>query len=157
MGNRMLFDTADYLGIDLDQERLDANQARYPGVRTLCAEIESAAANADLRGDVVLCVQVMHTRFFATERTVPTIAAMCQMLRPGGMLIFNFGERNMPFEGEVDALLGRKFDRVKKRPYGAFSANETNLPVNAQYIVAPRLNTSVARVIGLRLTCSGAI
>ena len=119
MQNRMLFETNDYVGIDVDAERLEANRQRYPGVRTICAEIETATA---LRGDVVLCVQVMHNRFFATERTVPTIAAMAAMLRPGGMLIFNLGERNMPYEGEVDAFLRANFTAVKKRPYGAFSA-----------------------------------
>ncbi|MBT3533007.1 MAG: class I SAM-dependent methyltransferase [Rhodospirillaceae bacterium] len=124
MQNRMFFDTDDYVGIDVDQERQDANQARFPGVRTVCAEIEQAT---DLTGDVVLCVQVMHNRFFTTERTVPTIAAMCGMLRPGGMLIFNLGQRNMPFEGEIDALLREKFATVKKRPYGALSDRETYL------------------------------
>ena len=119
MQNRMLFETDDYVGIDVDAERLEANRQRYPGVRTVCAEIETATA---LRGDVVLCVQVMHNRFFATERTVPTIAAMAAMLRPGGMLIFNLGERNMPYEEEVDAFLRANFTAVKKRPYGAFSA-----------------------------------
>jgi SAM-dependent methyltransferase len=124
MQNRMFFDTADYVGIDVDAERQAANQVRYPGVRTVCAEIEQVT---DLVGDVVLCVQVMHNRFFATDRTVATVAAMYNMLRPGGMLIFNLGERNMPFEGAVDALLAKKFQRVNKRPYGAFSANETYL------------------------------
>lgn len=124
MQNRMLFETRDYVGIDVDEARLEANQARHPGVRTVCAEIEHATG---LKGDVVLCVQVMHNRFFATDRTVPTIRAMCDMLRPGGLLIFNLGERNMPHEGEVDALLRERFARVKKRPYGAFSANETYL------------------------------
>jgi hypothetical protein len=33
----------------------------------------------------------------------------------------------MPFEGEIDALLAQQFTKVKKRPYGAFSANETYL------------------------------
>ncbi|MDP6873937.1 MAG: class I SAM-dependent methyltransferase [Alphaproteobacteria bacterium] len=127
MQNRMLFETRDYVGIDVDAERLAANKARFPGVRTVCAEIEQAGEAADLVGDVVLCVQVMHNRFFATERTVATVLAMCEMLRPGGMLIFNLGERNMPFEGEIDALLAQQFTKVKKRPYGAFSANETYL------------------------------
>lgn len=50
---------------------------------------------------------------------------MYGMLRPGGMLIFNIGARNMPFEEKIDALLQGKFDRIIKRPYGAFSAKET--------------------------------
>lgn len=137
MQNRMLFETGDYVGIDVDQSRLDANQARYPGVRTVCAEIEQVK---DLQGDVVLCVQVMHNRYFATERTVPTIRAMCDMLRPGGLLIFNLGERNMPYEAEVDALLRARFGQVRKRPYGAFSNTETYLsPVLAalMYLLPP--------------------
>ncbi|MDP7546717.1 MAG: class I SAM-dependent methyltransferase [Alphaproteobacteria bacterium] len=124
MQNYRLFETRDYVAIDVDQSRLDANRARYPGVRTICAEIEHVK---DLRGDVVLCVQVMHNRFFATERTLPTIRAMCQMLRPGGLLIFNLGERNMPYEAEVDALLRERFTSVSKRSYGALSNNETYL------------------------------
>ncbi|HJO89548.1 MAG: class I SAM-dependent methyltransferase [Alphaproteobacteria bacterium] len=124
MQNRMLFETADYVGIDVDGERLEANQKRFPGVRTVCAEIEHAV---DMQGDVVLCVQVTHNRFFAVDRTVPTIAAMAAILRPDGMLIFNLGERNISFEGEIDALLQAKFAVVKKRRYGAFSTSETYL------------------------------
>ncbi len=136
MQNRMLFETKDYVGIDVDAARLQANEAKYPGVRTVCAEIEQA----DIVGDVVLCVQVMHNRFFATERTVPTVRAMCDMLRPGGMLIFNLGERNMPFETEIDALLATRFTKVKKRAYGALSARETYLsPILAvaMYLLPP--------------------
>ncbi len=127
MQNRMLFETKDYVGIDVDAGRLEANKVRYPGVRTICTEIEHAKETADLMGDVVLCVQVMHNRFFKTERTVATVSAMCGMLRPGGMLIFNLGHRNMPFEGEIDELLAEQFAKVKKRPYGALSSNETYL------------------------------
>ena len=154
MQNRMLFETNDYVGIDVDAERLEANRQRYPGVRTICAEIETATA---LRGDVVLCVQVMHNRFFATERTVPTIAAMAAMLRPGGMLIFNLGERNMPYEEEVDAFLRANFTAVKKRPYGAFSAQETYLsPVLAglMYLLPPLRLLGDARKI--LYVCHGA-
>ena len=136
MQNRMLFETRDYVGIDVDAARLQANEAKYPGVRTVCAEIEQA----DIVGDVVLCVQVMHNRFFATERTVPTVRAMCDMLRPGGMLIFNLGERNMPFEAEIDALLAARLTKVKKRSYGAHSARETYLsPILAvaMYLLPP--------------------
>ena len=154
MQNRMFFETDDYVGIDVDQERLDANKVRFPGVRTICAEIEKAT---DLSGDVVLCVQVMHNRFFATERTVPTIAAMCRMLRPGGMLIFNLGERNIPFESEIDALLRDNFTKVQKRPYGAFSENETYLsPLLAglMYLLPPLRLLGGARKIFY--VCHGA-
>ena len=125
MQNRALFDTAYYVGIDVDQERLDADRVRYPGVRTICSEIEKAPELLDRLGDVVLCVQVMHNRHFVTGRTIPTIAALCRMLRPGGLLIFNIGARNMPFEDKIDSLLEGKFERIDKRPYGAFSAKES--------------------------------
>ncbi len=125
MQNRRFFDTAYYVGIDVDQDRLDANEIRYPGVRTICAEIEKAPELLERPADVVLCVQVMHNRHFKIGRTIPTISAMYGMLRPGGMLIFNIGARNMPFEEKIDALLQGKFDRIIKRPYGAFSAKET--------------------------------
>jgi SAM-dependent methyltransferase len=136
MQNRMLFETKDYVGIDVDPARQAANQAKYPGVRTVCAEIEQA----DIVGDVVLCVQVMHNRFFATERTVPAVQAMCDMLRPGGMLIFNLGERNMPYEAEIDTLLAARFTKVKKRSYGALSSRETYFsPIfaAAMYLLPP--------------------
>ncbi|MBT3370208.1 MAG: class I SAM-dependent methyltransferase [Rhodospirillaceae bacterium] len=140
MQNRMLFETRDYVGIDVDPARQAANQAEYPGVRAVCAEIEQAQEQAGLTGDVVLCVQVMHNRYFATERTVPTVRAMCDMLRPGGILIFNLGERNMPFEDEIDTLLAARFTKVKKRAYGALSARETYLsPIlaAAMYLLPP--------------------
>ncbi len=147
MQNYRLFQTRDYVAIDVDQSRLDANRNRYPGVRTVCSEIEHVK---DLQGDVVLCVQVMHNRFFATDRTLPTIRAMCHMLRPGGLLIFNFGERNMPYEGAVDGLLRERFSTIVKRSYGAFSANDTYLsPLLAglMYLLPPLRRLGGARKI----------
>ena len=130
----------------------------FPGVHMVCAEIEKASNYlGDLRGDVVLCVQVMHNRHFATDRTVPTIAAMCTMLQPGGTLIFNLGKSNMPFEAAVDALLVEKFTSVKKRPYGAFSTNQTYIsPILAilMYLLPPMRLLGGARKIFY--VCHGA-
>ena len=158
MQNRMFFETEEYLGIDVDADRLAYNENCFPGVRMVCAEIEKASNYlGDLRGDVVLCVQVMHNRHFATDRTVPTIAAMCTMLRPGGTLIFNLGKRNMPFEAAADALLEKNFASVKKRPYGAFSANQTYLsPILAvlMYLLPPMRLLGGARKVFY--VCHGA-
>ena len=158
MQNRMLFETEEYVGIDVDAERLASNEKRFPGVHTVCAEIEKATNSlGSLRGDVVLCVQVMHNRQFATDRTMPTIAAMCTMMRPGGTLIFNLGKCNMPFEAAADALLAENFASVKKRPYGAFSANQTFLsPILAvlMYLLPPMRLLGGARKVFY--VCHGA-
>ena len=124
MENKRLFQTSRYVGIDVDKDRLAAAQLRHPDAKVINAPIEDVG---DLKGDMVLCVQVMHNRFFRVENTLAVVNALVQMVRPNGALIFNFGRPSFPYERQVDGLLATAFTSVKKRKYGALSANQTVL------------------------------
>ncbi len=124
MENKRLFQTSRYVGIDVDKDRLAAAQLRHPDAKVINAPIEDVG---DLKGDMVLCVQVMHNRFFRVENTLAVVNALVQMVRPNGALIFNFGRPSFPYERQVDGLLAAAFTWVKKRKYGALSANQTVL------------------------------
>jgi hypothetical protein len=122
MENKHLFQTKRYVGIDVDAERLAEAHREHSDAQVINGPIEDAG---DVVGDMVLCVQVMHNRFFKVENTLAAVAALVKMVRPNGALIFNFGRPSFPYEAQVDALLAPAFASVTKRKYGALSANQT--------------------------------
>jgi trans-aconitate methyltransferase len=122
MENKYLFQTERYVGIDVDTDRLAEAHRQHPDAQVINSPIEDAG---DVSGDMVLCVQVMHNRFFKVENTLAAVSALVNMVRPNGALIFNFGRPSFRFEAEVDAILAPAFAQVKKRKYGAWSANQT--------------------------------
>ena len=116
MENKHLFQTARYIGIDVDQDRLAEAKRQNPDAEIICAPIEEVRG---VMGDMVLCVQVMHNRYFQVDNTVAAVRALSAMVRPQGVLIFNFGRPSSPYEDEVDGLLRLAFATVSKRKYGA--------------------------------------
>jgi SAM-dependent methyltransferase len=124
MENKHLFQTGRYVGIDVDTDRLAEAHRKHPDAQFINSRIEDAG---NVSGDMVLCVQVMHNRFFKVENTLAAVSALVKIVRPNGALIFNFGRLNFPYEAEIDAILAPAFASVKKRKYGAFSANQTVL------------------------------
>jgi SAM-dependent methyltransferase len=139
MENKPLFQTSRYVGIDVDKDRLSEAHRRNPDAEVINAPIEDVG---DLKGDMVLCVQVMHNRFFKVENTLPAVSALVQMVRPNGALIFNFGRPSFPYESQIDGLLAPAFSSVKKRKYGALSASQT--------VLAPLLALAMFVVPALR-------
>jgi SAM-dependent methyltransferase len=139
MENKSLFQTSRYVGIDVDKDRLSEAHRRNPDAEVINAPIEDVG---DLKGDMVLCVQVMHNRFFKVENTLPAVSALVQMVRPNGALIFNFGRPSFPYESQIDGLLAPAFSSVKKRKYGALSASQT--------VLAPLLALAMFVVPALR-------
>ena len=160
--NKRLFQTSRYVGIDVDKDRLAAAQLRHPDAKVINAPIEDVG---DLKGDMVLCVQVMHNRFFRVENTLAVVNALVQMVRPNGALIFNFGRPSFPYERQVDGLLAAAFTWVKKRKYGALSANQTVLApllAVAMFLIPCCAGTGFSqdvcrdRVFTRRIMCAGA-
>ena len=90
MQNRMLFETADYVGIDVDAERLEANRKRFPGVRTVCAEIEAATKAVALRPDYFFGHQLLAMSCAQLGQTARARAAFldAQRLNPNFDLAF---------------------------------------------------------------------
>jgi len=139
MENKHLFQTDRYVGIDVDTDRLAKAHRQHPDAQVINGPIEDVR---DVSGDMVLCVQVMHNRFFKVENTLYAVAALVKMVRPNGALIFNFGRPSFPFEADVDAILSPAFAHVKKRKYGALSANQT--------VLAPLLALAMVVIPALR-------
>lgn len=122
MENKGWFKTQRYIGIDVDQDRLDLAQANHSDAEIINAKIEEITG---LVGDIVLCVQVMNNRYFDVENTYVATKALIEMVRPGGVLIFNISRKAFKFEEEILMLLERSFDTIKVRKYGALSAIRT--------------------------------
>ena len=124
MRNRPFFETDDYLGYDIDVDRLVKGRARYPGSLAVAGRAEQ---DCGLRGDVVLCVQMFVNYQFAVEDTLAAVRNLIGMTRPGGLLLFNISRRNFAYEAEIDRVLAAAFGRVDKVKYGALSAPDVGL------------------------------
>ena len=122
MENKHLFRTDRYVGIDVDTDRLAEAHRQHPDAQVINGPIEDVG---EVSGDMVLCVQVMHNRYFKVENTLAAVNALVNMVRPNGALIFNFGRPSFPYEADADTILAAAFASVKKRKYGALSANQT--------------------------------
>lgn len=122
MENKRWFGTERYIGIDVDRERLAAAQANHPDAEIMCAKLEDVDG---VTGDIVLCVQVMNNRYFKISNTFLATERLVQMVRPGGVLIFNISKRAFSFEEDILALLKRSFESIKIEKYGALSAPST--------------------------------
>jgi trans-aconitate methyltransferase len=139
MENKHLFHTDRYVGIDVDTERLAEAHRQHPDAQVINSPIEDVG---DVSGDMVLCVQVMHNRYFKVENTLDAVNALVKMVHPNGALIFNFGRPSFPYEADTDAILASAFASVKKRKYGALSASQT--------VLAPLLALAMFVVPALR-------
>lgn len=124
MRNRPLFRTGRYIAVDVDGDRLRRALERYPDAEIRPGRLEELDG---LSGDVVMCVQVFVNKHFQVEQTVSAVRSLIAMTNGGGTLIFNITQRNLPYEGEIDALLGEAFDSVEKTRYGALVGRRLGL------------------------------
>lgn len=119
MQNKPMFRTKEYIGVDIDQTRLETGMASYPDAQAIQSRIEDIN---DLSGDFVLCVQVLHNKFFDADSTMTAIGRLIDTVSDGGVLVFNIGKKNMVYESEIDALLRSSFAKVIKKRYGSFAS-----------------------------------
>lgn len=124
MQNKPMFRTKEYIGVDIDQARLDSGMKRHPEAKAVRSRIEDIAG---VSGDFVLCVQVLHNKFFDAAKTVMAVQKLAETVQEGGTLVFNIGRKNMIYEAEIDRIVGSSFSKVKKRKYGAFASNRSPL------------------------------
>lgn len=137
MGNRKLFGTSHYIGIDIDEDRIQSGKQKYPEARAVLSSIEEATG---LNGDVVVCVQTINiNRSFESKSAIPVVEKLVEMCNPGGYLIFNVGNIGGPpkdIEPSIDAVLNRRFERIHKRRYGAFDAKTRSVSSDTSMIIA---------------------
>ena len=120
MRNRPGFRTNHYIGIDIDQERLDIGIEQFPEARAICNRIEDVEG---IKGDFLVCVQAFHNKHFDSTKLLQVVQHLPNMLNPEGILIFNIGKKNIPFENEIDNFLSTKFKTIQKKKYGRFSSD----------------------------------
>lgn len=118
--NKPWFRTTRYIGIDADQKRLDKGIAHFPESRVICSRIEDVEG---IKGDFLVCVQAFHNKLFDSTKTFQVVQHLQNMLNPEGILIFNIGKKNIPYEDEIDNLLSTKFKTIQKKRYGRFSSD----------------------------------
>lgn len=126
MGNRELFLTKEYIGLDIDKKSLNEGKKKYPEAKTIVSSIEDIK---NIKADIVLCVQTININtLFETKNTLIAINSMLKTVKKGGSLIFNIGDYNdgLIYEKEVDKLLKEQFKVIKKVKYGTFYYYETN-------------------------------
>lgn len=121
MDNRPYFRSTRYVGVDLDVDRLVTGRKRFPEALAVAMRIER---DCGVAGDFVLCVQMFVNRHFPAEQTLEAAEALVRMTRPGGTLIFNIARRNLPWEADIDRLLGGTFADVHKFRYGVLSGRD---------------------------------
>ncbi|MBM3507422.1 MAG: class I SAM-dependent methyltransferase [Alphaproteobacteria bacterium] len=115
MQNRPVFHTGRYVGVDVDAVALRNGQSKYPEAEAIHARIEAGEQFPD--GDFVVCVQVF-AKHFVFDKAVPALVQVCNKVRKGGVLLINFGTKNMEQIPELRAVLAERFAAVEEVPYG---------------------------------------
>jgi hypothetical protein len=131
MVNYDLFLTDKYIGTEIDQARLDAGVKRYPDVKPIKMSLYDGH---EVEGDFVLCVQVFNNKHFDNSKTELGVKNLCKTVRKGGCLVFNIGEKSIPYEDQVDDILNKNFSKIKKVKYGSkFSSRYTGIVFSLVY------------------------
>ena len=104
--------TRQYIGVDIDEDRLREGITRHPSARAISSTIESLPD--DITGDMVFCLQCIGVnKFFKPEHTVEAVAKMVDATRPGGTLLFNVGYNSQAYLAEIVEMLGKVFSPVQ--------------------------------------------
>lgn len=122
MANYKNFRTDNYLGVDIDEERLEEGFKKHPHARYLKSSIEETPPN--IQGDFVVCVQTIRiNNHFNNENTLFCIQKLINSTKKNGILLFNIKVgKGMEIEAETDKLLNKSFEKVKKVEYGRFDS-----------------------------------
>lgn len=85
MINRKYFQTAQYIGIDINEKGLAEGKSKYPEAITIQTKLQDID---NIQGDLILCVQAIGTnRHFENEDSLLVIKRLVDILNPGGTLI----------------------------------------------------------------------
>lgn len=118
MRNRPLFNGMRYIAIDRNPKPLGRGKKRYPEAEVIVGSISDL--QLDTPADIAVSTLVFENKAFPAEQTLPTLKNVISNIAPGGSLLLNFGPKNLVYEQEIDALLNKTFESVRKRVYGRF-------------------------------------
>lgn len=111
MRNYPVFRTKRYVGVDYVEQSLRRGHAERPQAEPILARIEEFEKYPS--SDFVLCVQVFQLiDQFDVPNTVGILKGVVDKVRPGGILIINFGPANMPYLAGIRDVLRSSFKRV---------------------------------------------
>jgi len=83
MGNYKYFKTTNYLGVDIDFERLRMGAEKYPMAQYIQSSIEETSK--DVSGDFVVCVQTIRiNKYFNKNNTFHCIQKLISATQEGG-------------------------------------------------------------------------
>jgi hypothetical protein len=115
-----LISAKNYVGVDLDLERLEQGKAEYPHARIVHSKIEDLPP--DLSGDLVLCLQCVGVNMhFDGRQALKVPDKILAATRPGGDLVFNVGPGVLASFPEIDKRVRHSFADFRRYDYGRFS------------------------------------
>ena len=123
MQNRPYFQTDRYFGIDVYLPNLQHGEKIYPEAEMVHGEIGDVK---NLKGDFVLCVQVIGNARFNSESTINTLNCLINMLNQNGDLILNIGKSSLQYEKETKNILENSFAKITEITYGKIIDKELN-------------------------------
>ena len=111
--------TKRYIGLDLDAERLARAAQQHPRAEAVCAPIEEIPA--DLRGDLVLCLQCIGiNHLFESDRCLEVVHKIIAATEVGGSLVFNIGPGCRSKFDEIHEGVYAAFNNPRRISYGRF-------------------------------------
>lgn len=121
MGNRHLFKTNEYIGVDIDESRLNEGVSKYPEAQAISSSLENLPVQ--VKGDFVVCLQTIgFNTLFDDAQTLRCVENITRSVRAGGTLIFNVGYGALQeFEKTIDTIVNCSFEAHHKTIYGRFS------------------------------------
>lgn len=131
MRNRRFFNTRRYIALDPDAALLKKGKTRVPEAEIYNCTILDAPA---LEADFVHCIQVFVNADFKKQEAIEVTRKLISMVRPGGVLLMNTGQKTIDYDAEIKQLLESAFDKVTDVQYGDVGIKDA--PIAISFAVA---------------------
>lgn len=131
MGNKRFFETETYIGLDPDTELLAKGRLKNPNAETINTRILDAP---ELSVDFLHCIQVFVNAEFVKKEALDVTRKLVSMVRLGGVLLMNTGQKTLYYDKEIKLLLESNFEQVTETKYGNFGVK--NAPILLSLFIA---------------------
>lgn len=120
MSFKPLFNTKQYVGIDIDKKRIELGLKHHPDALSCVKPIESLD-DTD-KGDFVICLQTIGiNKHFIADNTIKCIKNLVHSTNLYGSLIFNVGPKSKLYFDDIESYLFSSFKHVEVKHYGRFN------------------------------------